>query len=177
MADRVVETTSQEVPALPEALEEVLLAALDEAKKTMGEGKEVVPFTMLMVKDAFFIEEHPGNNADECYNLARHTVQGARGADAYALCYDGYVDIDDGQTDALIAEGGVPGDVKGYAVGYLYEQKKDGTVEFEKEPVYIGEAPNFMLLLKPASDYAEDEVPEEYRDADAAEEDAEDAAE
>ena len=71
--------------------------------------------------------------------MARHTVQGARGASAYALCYDGYVEIDDGVEDALIAEGGIPGADKGFAVGYLYTVAEDGTPTFETEPVYIGE--------------------------------------
>ena len=61
------------------------------------------------------------------------------GRAAYALCYDGYVEVDEGTKDALIAEGGVPGADKGFAVGYLYECAEDGTVEFEDEPAYIGE--------------------------------------
>ena len=58
----------------------------------------------------------------------------ARGAAAYALCYDGYIEIDDGVKDALIAEGGVPGEDTGYAVSYLYEMDEEGNVTFEEEP-------------------------------------------
>ena len=117
MADRTVENPGVEVPQMPEILERVLLYALDEGKQKMMDGEDVIPFTALVVKDSVFIETHPGNNADECYNFAQHTVEGARGAAAYAFCYDGYVETSEGVKDALIAEGGVPGAPTGYAIG------------------------------------------------------------
>lgn len=164
MADRTVETTAEEVPEIPEILEKVLLFALDEAKEKMEQGSDVVPFTALVVKENLFIESHPGDSAEECFGYARHTVEGARGAEAYALCYDGYVEIDDGTKDALIAEGGVPGEDEGYAVGYLYSVNDEGEATFEEEPAYIGEAPNFMSGLKEADQYDEDEIDEKYLD-------------
>ena len=106
MADREVESSDVEVPEIPEILEKVLLFSLDEAKEKMTQGSDVVPFTALVVKENLFIENHPADSAEECFNLARHTVEHARGAAAYALCYDGYIEIDDGVKDALIAEGG-----------------------------------------------------------------------
>ena len=81
MADRTVENSSEEVPEIPEMLENVLLFALDEAKEKMEEGAELVPFTTLVVKENLFIESHPGDSSEECYNLAQHTVEGARGAE------------------------------------------------------------------------------------------------
>ena len=168
MADREVENSYQEAPELPEVLEKVLLFALDEAKDKMSQGADVVPFTALVVKDNLFIETHPGENADECFKFAQHTVEGARGAEAYALCYDGYIETDDGVKDALIAEGGIPGDETGHAVGYLYTVEGDD-VMFEEEPAYVGEAPNFMDQLKDASEYADDEIEEKYLEEDVAE--------
>ena len=109
MADRMVESSDVEVPEIPETLEKVLLFTLEEAKEKMEHGEDVVPFTALVVKENLFMESHPGESADECFNFARHTVEHARGAEAYALCYDGYIEVDDGEKDALIAEGGVPG--------------------------------------------------------------------
>ena len=97
------------MPAIPEIPEKVLLFALDEAKQKMKQGADVIPFTALVVKDNLFIESHPGDNPEECFNYAKHTVKGARGAEAYALCYDGFIDTDDGMMDALIAEGGGSG--------------------------------------------------------------------
>ena len=120
MADRTVENPGVEVPQMPEILERVLLYALDEGKQKMMDGEDVIPFTALVVKDSVFIETHPGNNADECYNFAQHTVEGARGAAAYAFCYDGYVETSEGVKDALIAEGGVPGAPTGYALSLIH---------------------------------------------------------
>ena len=139
MADRTVENSSEEVPEIPEMLENVLLFALDEAKEKMEEGAELVPFTTLVVKENLFIESHPGDSSEECYNLAQHTVEGARGADAYAFCYE-----------------------DGYAVGYLYTVDDEGGYTFEEEAAYIGEAPNFMAKLKSGVDYGEDEIDEKY---------------
>ena len=65
MADRTVENSSEEVPEIPEMLENVLLFALDEAKEKMEEGAELVPFTTLVVKENLFIESHPGDSSEE----------------------------------------------------------------------------------------------------------------
>ena len=142
MADREVESSDVEVPEIPEILEKVLLFSLDEAKEKMTQGSDVVPFTALVVKENLF-------------------------AAAYALCYDGYIEIDDGVKDALIAEGGVPGEDTGYAVSYLYEMDEEGNVTFEEEPAYVGEAPNFMIALNDADSYAEEDIDEKYLEEDA----------
>ena len=170
MADRVIENASEDVPDIPEILEKVLLFALDEAKEKMTQGAEVIPFTALVVKDNLFIETHPADTAEECFNLARHTVEGARGADAYALCYDGYVETDDGTKDALIAEGGIPGEDAGFAVGYLYTLDDVEEPTFEEDAAYIGEAPNFMASLKEGSAYSDSEIEAKYLEEDAPEE-------
>ena len=167
MADRTVETTAEEVPEIPEILEKVLLFALDEAKEKMEQGSDVVPFTALVVKENLFIESHPGDSAEECFEAAEKNVRGACGADCYAFCYDGYIETDDGVKDALIAEGGVPGAEEGYAIAYLYEVDDEGTYTFESEAAYIGEAPNFMAALKEPVAYADDEIDERYRDEEA----------
>ncbi len=168
MADREVENSDVEVPEIPEILEKVLLFSLDEAKEKMLQGAEVVPFTALVVKENLFIENHPADTAEECFNLARHTVEHARGAAAYALCYDGYIETDDGVKDAIIAEGGVPGEDEGYAVSYLYETDDEGNLTFEEEPAYVGEAPNFMIALSEADSYGEDDIDEKYLEDDEA---------
>ncbi len=148
MADRIVEQTADEVPDIPELVERVVLFALDEGKEKLMQRAELIPFTTLVVKDNLFIETHPGDNPEQCFSEARHTVQGARGAKAYAFCYDGYIEIDDDTKDAIIAEGGLPGEDTAYAVAYLYESGEDGQFVFEPEPAYVGEAPNFMEQLK-----------------------------
>lgn len=172
MSERVVESSVDEVPEIPEILEKVLLFSLDRAKGKMEEGEDLIPFTSLAVKETLFMESHPADDEQGCFNLARHTVEHARGAQAYSFCYDGYVETDEGTHDALIAEGGVPGADKGFAVGQLYTTDGEGAITFESEPVYIGPAPNFMIALRDADEYADEEIDEKYRD-DEAEDDAE----
>lgn len=174
MADRVVESSEIEVPEIPELLEKVLLFCLEESKEKMLSGSDVVPFTALVVKENLFIENHPGETAEQCFAFARHTVANARGAQAYALCYDGYLEVDDEVKDCLIAEGGIPGEEEGYAVGVLYTADENGKLTFEEEPAYIGASPNFMEDLKDAEAYAEDEIDEKYLSEAEDEEEAED---
>lgn len=177
MSERVVESSVDEVPEIPEILEKVLLFSLDHAQKKMEAGEDLIPFTSLAVKETLFMETHPADDEQGCFNLARHTVEHARGAQAYAFTYDGYVDTDDGTRDALISEGGVPGADKGFAVGVLYEGNGEDGISFESEPVYIGPAPNFMVMLRDADDYDDEEIDEKYREEGEDSEEAEGAEE
>lgn len=173
MADRVVENESEEVPEIPEILDHALVFALDEGKDHLKDGDVLVPFTCLIVKENLFIETHPGDSAEECFAAAEHTVRGARGASAYVFCYDGYIETDDGVKDAIIAEGGLPGEEIGYAVCYLYTVDEEGNYTFEEEPAYVGEAPNFMERLKDAQEYSDEEIDEKYLDDDEDDEEGE----
>lgn len=166
MTDRVDEAVEEEVLEIPEILEKVLLFTLEEGRDKMEQGADVVPFTALVVKENLFIESHPGESSEECRAFARHTVEGARGAEAYAFCYDGYVETDEGQKDALIAEGGVPDEDEAVAVCHLYNMDDQGQVTFEGEPAYIGTAENYMAALKDAEEYADDEIDGKYLEED-----------
>ncbi len=144
MVDRMVDPDNNEPQNdIDDVLKAVIQNVLNEASEKMEQGEEVVPFTGLAIKDNLFIETHPGDDPEQCFLSARREVQGARGATAYAFCYDGYIETEDGMRDALIAEGGLPGEEEGYAFGYLYDDEG-----IEKEIVYIGPAPNFMENLK-----------------------------
>ena len=118
--DRNVESDTIGVPKLDETLEILLLQVIEEAQQRMEDGEDVVPFTALLVGDSDFEETHNGTT-DECFASAQKTVEGAEGARAYAFCYDGYIETDDGDKDAIIAEGGIPGEKDGVAVGLLYD--------------------------------------------------------
>jgi len=163
MTDKVIEDSGDEAPPIPEALERLMLFVLEEAKEKMVQGEDLVPFSALVVKDNLFIETHPGDTVEECFADARRTVEGARGAQAYAFCYDGFVDTDAGVVDVVIAEGGIPGEPIGMAIGYLYTIE-DKEIIFEEEPAYVGEAENFMAGLKEFSDYDEEDLDPKYFD-------------
>lgn len=155
MADRNVESDALGVPPIDETLEILLLQAIEEAQQRMEAGEDVVPFTSLLVGETVFEETHRGTTT-ECFESAQKTIEGAEGARAYAFCYDGYIETDAGEKDAIIAEGGVPGQKEGVAVGLIYEPN-DGEIVFEEEVCYIAEAPNFLANGDPVPDIIEDE--------------------
>lgn len=155
MADRNVESDTIGVPKLDETLEILLLQVIEEAQQRMEGGEDVVPFTALLVGDSVFEETHNGTT-DECFASAQKTVEGAEGARAYAFCYDGYIETDDGDKDAIIAEGGIPGEKDGVAVGLLYDASGEETT-FEEEVCYIAEAPNFLASKEPVPAIIEDD--------------------
>ena len=164
MADRTIEQVPADVPAFEGILEAVLLQTLEIGRESLESGEELVPFTALAVGDTLFTETHPADDSEACFAAAQHTVQNARGASAYAFCYDGYVDTDEGELDAIIAEGGVPGSSEGHAIGYLYTTEGEGEdfrVKIDGTPLYIGQAPNFMEFTLVVMD--DDEDDSDYR--------------
>ena len=152
MAEREIDPNITEVPEIPEVLVSLLNYVVEEAKKKFEEDGDFVPFTAVAVADTLFLESVEGGEPDEMYAFAKHTVEHVRGADAYALCYDGYLETNQGQRDAIIAEGGVPGALQGEAIGLLYDVKEDGTRTYHENIAYIGKAPNFMIFLTEDTD-------------------------
>ena len=134
---------------MPLVLENVLRYCLKDAQERMEKGEEIVPFSALAVGETLFMEEHPGDDARECFDAARHTVENARGAAAYGFCYDGFINVgaEMEAKDCLIAEGGCPGEPYGHAIGVPYRIKADGSFDFAEEPIYVSKARNYMLNL------------------------------
>lgn len=152
------------VPEIPEPVEMVMGHSLDKGKAMLEEDKGITPFTAVLVKDKVLIEMHPGSTPQQCIAMARHAVEGMKGAVSYAFCYDGYIDTNQGTKDAIIAEGGAPGSSEGYMLAYLYEIEgvdEDGrpkSVKVNAKPVYVGKADNLMADLKNDSDAAPKDV-------------------
>ncbi len=156
MADREINNQDIDASEVPELLQQILRYTLKEGCEIMESGHDVIPFTAMIVKENVILEEHPGENADQCFASAEHTVKGARGATGYAFCYDGYLDTDKGRKDALIVEGGLPGDDRGFAIGRIYEIDADGKPVFDEKPILIGTAPNYMKDLVEEPETASD---------------------
>ena len=129
-----------------ELLNAVLVAALEEAKKKLQAGQDLIPFTALAKGDKLLLETHPAEDVEQCFESAEKLVSSSKDVDAYAFCYDGFVETEEGDQDVIIAEGGLPGAEEGHALGYFYTlpEDEDGNIEIESVPVYIGPAPNFM---------------------------------
>lgn len=151
------QTDTVEIPLI---LENVLRYSLNEARKRMEDGEPVEPFTALAVGETLFFEVQDGNTPDECFAKARATVRNAQGAKTYGFCYDGFVDLETGRADALIAQGGMPGEPYGYAIGLIYRTDSEGKLVFHKDPIFVGPCQNYMLSLTPFSDSEEEDADE-----------------
>lgn len=149
---------NNQVVEIPLLLENVLRYSLNQARDRMLEGEQIEPFTALAVGDTLFFEVQEGATPEDCFAAARATVSGAKGARTYGFCYDGFVDTDMGRTDALIAQGGMPGEPYGHAIGLTYKIGEDGKPKFRNEPIYVGPCQNYMLSM--LIDDSEDEEPE-----------------
>ena len=149
---------TEERVELPGVLEHILRYCLKDAQETLQAGNEVVPFSAMAAGQTLFCEQHSFDSPEACFADARHTVEHARGSQGYGFCYDGYVDTDEGRKDALIAQGGVPGDPQGYAIGLVYTIGEDGSFTFEDEPIYVGSCENYMAALLPEEDDGETEA-------------------
>lgn len=148
---------------IPGVLESVLRYCLKNAQERMEKGETVLPFSALAVKETLFMEEHDADSVDESFASVRKLVSNARGASAYGFCYDGFIELADGdKQDCLIAQGGVPGDEYGHAIGVLYSVDDAGNYKFEDEPIYVGNALNYMQGLE---DFALDEDEQAKQDA------------
>lgn len=164
MSENTVENDAFEVPEINEELESLLIQVLEEAQSKMSEGEQVPPFTSAIVGDKLFQESHEGTT-DECFASARDTVMNTAGARAYVFCYDGYIDTDEGEKDAIIAEGGVAGDEQAIAVGLMYDLDDEGIItHFEDEVVYIAETDNFLANAQPVAKPLDDEEGFEVED-------------
>ncbi len=143
----MAEQEKEERIEIPFVLENVLRYCLKDARERMEKGEEIAPFSALAAGETLFMEEHSFDTPDECFADARHTVENARGAAAYGLCYDGFIETPTGKRDALIAQGGVPGDPYGHAIGLLYTVDSEGVPTFEDEPIYVANCLNYMTGL------------------------------
>lgn len=134
----------EETMEISDALEKVAKFAFEEARQKLEEAGEFTPFTVMLEGENLFVETHPGDDADECYGSAQNTILAASAAvENYVFCYDGYVDLDDGEHDAIIVEAAEKGDDVAYALALTYELEEDAYT-FEELPAYIGDAPSFF---------------------------------
>ncbi|NTU88501.1 MAG: hypothetical protein HGA54_01125 [Actinobacteria bacterium] len=154
------------VVEMSEVLEKVAYFALDEARQKLEQGGDLVPFTVLADGDNMFIETHPGDTTGECFSSARKVVDAARKEIAcYVFCYDGYVDTDDGEQDAIIIECAEKDSDIGHALCLVYTIDED-VLTFEEAPAYLGETLSFFdeSVDWDAEEFDEDDEFEDFDD-------------
>lgn len=170
MEDRIIESDITEVPAIPEDLMENLVYALEEGKKILvaaSHGESFAPFTATVALDKVFIESYACDDPEESFEMARTRIENSKGMVSYALCYDGFVDSENSDYDAIIAEGGMPGSEEGYAIAQIYKssgdpEKGDVSYEFRGEAIYLGPSPNFAQNLHNPDTYSDAEISQSF---------------
>ena len=130
-----------------EPMDKIVFYAFDEARQKLEQGHDVEPFTVVLAGDDLYIESHPGEDIVECFNSARKTISDmSLLADGYVFCYDGYVQMDEGPRDGLIAERAEKDDEVGeaFVLFYRMDEGEEGSIEFEDTIFGLGEAPSLF---------------------------------
>lgn len=130
---------------MDEILEKILFYALDEAKQKIEAGEEMPPFTVIVEGENMFVENYPEETDPEaCRANAQANVKSASTfASHYVFCFDGFLETDQGQIDAVIVECASNDMENAYVIGQLYQIEGD-EVHFEEQPAYIDDAESFF---------------------------------
>ena len=137
-------------------VERAVFIALDEAAAKLDDHGDFEPSLIIVQGDDLHIEELDGDDEQAIVEMARQTVyQMSVVADAYILAYDGFVDLDDGTSDAVIVEFARPAEAEAQVLGWLYEEH-NGHYHYSEELYSLGTAPS---LFNPVDeDESDDEV-------------------
>lgn len=123
-----------------EILEGSILFALDEAAEELEATGELEPFIVILQGEELFVEKLPSSSEEVSYAAARRSVyQMEKICNAYVFCYDGYVELDEGTSDALITEFANKGDEQAQVIVRLYTNDDD-KLEIEEELYHVGDA-------------------------------------
>lgn len=162
--------------SLDKVMEKVVFFALDQAVQTQEQGGVIVPFTVLVKGDDLCVENHPGDTVEDCFKSAETTVfASALLIDAYVFCYDGFVDLADGEHDAIILEAAQKDGDAAEAYAFTYEEKDDKLV-YGEALLGVGETESFFKADRPQGTPLFDEDDEDAEDADIEADEADDVS-
>ena len=77
--------------------------AFADARRCLMEDGSMVPFSILCTSDGFDVSDHPGDEPQEVYESMK-SLLAREMPEAYVFVYDGYVDLVDGRSDAIVCE-------------------------------------------------------------------------
>ena len=152
MQDRDIRIDNVDFEDIPTDLLNNIVYALEEGQKILTSatyGQSFAPFTAIVAGNNVLLEAHSSDDADESFKKARKKVRKTKDAKSYAFCYDGFIESETGEQDAIISEGGLAKNKKGFAISMPYTKsgsEADGSVRysFDSGMVFLGEAPNFF---------------------------------
>lgn len=103
--------------------------AFEEARESIQDEGGVLPFTIMCTADGFDVADHPGSSTQEVYESVK-TLLAQEMPEAYAFAYDGFVETDDGRSDAILCESARRGEMEAYLLALPYSQGDDGVLSF-----------------------------------------------
>ncbi len=122
---------------ISENVQKAMEFAFDEAQTRLTSMHQSFdPFTITVVDAGLEVNDHPADTA----SAVRESVKMLLAQDmpeGYALCYDGWVDTDDGRLDAVIVEVCDRGSADAFMLALIYTLE-DGEYTFETDYGYAG---------------------------------------
>jgi hypothetical protein len=139
-------------------IERAVFIALDEAATKLDEQGEFDPFVIIVQGDELQIEEQSGDDEDMIIEEVKRTIfQMERVADAYIFFFFCFVELDDGTSDAIIAEYARKDGGEAQVLAWLYETHEDH-VDF-LEPLYsLGNTQSFFSSAQVEVEAVSDEA-------------------
>ena len=140
MADDIFETDEQETLEMDEVLEKVISYCAEEAKEKLAQVGSFEPFTVIVEGENMHIESHPGDDPEVIRERAREAVATASSfASHYCFCFDGFIDTDEGEMDAIVIEAAEREQEEAFAIVNLYRvgDEGEGTLEFDDQLAFV----------------------------------------
>lgn len=162
MADDAPQTADAVELDETDDLDKIVLYALNEAAEKLEQTGELEPFTVILHGENLYVETHPGENTQECYDSAMAAVRMlAHVLDAYVFVYDGYIDSEEGTLDAVIVERGQVGEeaAEAFALLYTIDEEGEGSLSFGEGIYDLGAAESFLAGLEVSDDGSDEDLP------------------
>lgn len=134
----------EETVEISDRLAGIAQFAFDEAVEKMESGEGLDLFVAIIKGEDLYVETFAEGDVEATFNYARAELARERQElDVYAICYDGYLETDEGDLDAIIVEAAERDAAEGHALGLIY-RGEEGAWEFEDDPVYIDTVPSIF---------------------------------
>ena len=126
-------------------LDRSILYAFEQGSEKLCQSQGFNPFLVLIKGEELFIEEQPAESEADSYASARRTIfQMDKICASYIFCYDGYVTLEDGDSDALVVEYASREDEAAQVIVRLYHEH-DGHYHFDDGLYAVGDAPSLFV--------------------------------
>lgn len=93
--------------------------AFQEAQSYLTSGMGLAPFTVSAIDEGLEVDDQSAETPDDVYESVKMLLA-ANMPEGYALAYDGYVDTEDGERDAIVVEVADRGSVSAYVLAMPY---------------------------------------------------------